>query len=79
MSTYTDSWTTHRKSGDLFVDGIHSQHNTPSASTWSKKGEKRYISSNCGRNRIKLDEAYAPHSQEVIIREDASIGRIIYP
>lgn len=58
----------------LFMDGVHPQHNTSTCRTWSKKGEKKYIPSNSGRQRINLNGVYNPHNQEVIIREDDTIN-----
>lgn len=58
----------------LFMDGVHPQHNTSTCRTWSKKGEKRFIPSNSGRQRINLNGLYNPHNQDVIIREDESIN-----
>ncbi len=63
-----------RKETILFLDGVHPQHNTTTARCWSKKGEKKYIPSNSGRQRINLNGAYNPHNQDVIIREDESIN-----
>lgn len=58
----------------LFMDGVHPQHNTSSCRVWSKRGEKKFIPSNSGRQRINLNGLYNPHNQDVIIREDDSIN-----
>jgi transposase len=58
----------------LFMDGVHPQHNTSTCRTWSKRGEKKFIPSNSGRQRINLNGLYNPHNQDVIIREDESIN-----
>jgi len=39
-----------------------------------KKGERRYIPSNSGRQRINLNGAYNPDNQDIIIREDGRIN-----
>ena len=58
----------------LFMDGVHPQHNTSACRTWSKRGEKKFIPSNSGRQRINLNGLYNPHNQDVIIRQDDSIN-----
>lgn len=58
----------------VFIDGVHPQHNTSASRVWAKKGEPRYIPSNCGRQRLNLNGAYNPHTQDVIIREDETIN-----
>jgi transposase len=58
----------------LFMDGVHPQHNTSTSKVWSKIGEKKFIPSNSGRQRINLNGLYNPHNQDVIIREDDSIN-----
>ena len=58
----------------LFLDGVHPQHNTSSSKVWRKKGQRKYIPSNSGSQRINLNGAYNPHNQDVIIREDDSIN-----
>ncbi len=58
----------------LFMDGVHPQHNTSACQVWSKIGEKKYIPSNSGRQRINLNGLYNPHNQDVIIREDHTIN-----
>jgi transposase len=58
----------------LFMDGVHPQHNTSTCRSWSKIGEKKFIPSNSGRQRINLNGLYNPHNQDVIIREDNTIN-----
>ncbi|MCK5210078.1 MAG: IS630 family transposase [Cyclobacteriaceae bacterium] len=58
----------------MFMDGVHPQHNTSASRVWSKRGEKKFIPSNSGRQRINLNGLYNPHNQDVIIREDESIN-----
>lgn len=58
----------------LFIDGVHPQHNTRTSRVWSKKGRKKYIPSNCGRQKLNLNGAYSPQWQDVIIRQDETIN-----
>lgn len=58
----------------LFLDAVHPQHNTHASRTWSRQGEKVYIPSNCGRQRINLNGAYNPKNQDILIREDDTIN-----
>ena len=62
------------KTALVFIDGVHPQHNTATSRVWAKRGEKKYIPSNCGRQRLNLNGAYNPHLQDVIIREDETIN-----
>lgn len=58
----------------LHMDGVHPQHNTTCTRAWIKKGETKEIKSNTGRQRINLNGAYNPHTQEVIVYEDKTIN-----
>ena len=58
----------------LFIDGVHPQHNTSTSRVWSRKGKKKYIPSNCGRQKLNLNGAYSPQLQDVILREDETIN-----
>lgn len=60
---------------DLFMDGVHPQHNTRSDYAWIKKGTKKEIPSNTGRRRISLNGAMnANKPDEVVITEAQSIN-----
>lgn len=58
----------------LFIDAVHPQHNTTPSKVWSKVGESRWINSNTGRERLNINGAYNPFSQDVIVRQDKTIN-----
>lgn len=58
----------------LFIDAVHPQHNTTPSKIWSKVGESRWINSNTGRERLNINGAYNPFSQDVIVRQDKTIN-----
>ena len=58
----------------LFMDGVHPQHNTTCTSAWIKKGEKKEIKSNTGRQRINWNGVYNPLKQDVILHESKTIN-----
>ena len=56
-----------------FSDAVHPMHNSEPAYGWIKKGKIKELKANTGRQRINLNGAYNPDTQEVVIREDESI------
>lgn len=60
----------------LFIDAVHPQHNTTPSKIWSKVGESRWINSNTGRERVNINGAYNPFSQDVIVRQDKTINSL---
>ena len=60
----------------VFIDAVHPQHNSEPSKIWSIKGESRWINSNTGRERININGAYNPFTQDVIVRQDKRINGI---
>jgi transposase len=58
----------------LFIDAVHPQHNTVPSKIWTEIGKPRWINSNTGRERININGAYNPFSQDVIVRQDKTIN-----
>lgn len=57
----------------LFADAVHPQHNTMAAYGWIKRGEKRKIQTNSGRERLNLHGAMNAETLEVTVIESESI------
>jgi transposase len=57
----------------LFMDAVHPQHNTMAAYGWIKRGEKREIQTNSGRERLNLHGAMNAETLEVTVIESASV------
>ena len=50
----------------VFIDATHPQHNTQPTQVWAKKGQEKIIKSNTGRQRININGAYNPLTQDFI-------------
>lgn len=57
-----------------FIDGVHPTHNTKPTYGWIRKGERKEIPTNTGRQRLNLSGAIDILSKKVIIREDESLN-----
>lgn len=57
-----------------FIDGVHPTHNTKPTFGWIKKGERKEIPSNTGRQRLNLSGAFDIISGRVIIKEDMTLN-----
>lgn len=57
----------------LFMDAVHPQHNTMAAYGWIKRGEKREIQTNSGRERLNLHGAMNAETLEVTVIESESV------
>lgn len=54
----------------FFLDGAHPTHNTRSTYAWVKRGQKKIIPTNTGRERLNLSGAMNAHRpEEVIVHE----------
>ena len=58
----------------MFIDAVHPQHNSVPSKIWSIAGESRWINSNTGRERININGAYNPSTQDIIVRQDKTIN-----
>jgi transposase len=57
-----------------FADGVHAQHNTQAGYGWIKKGKKKNIESNSGRQRVNINGALDPDTLEVITKADDTLN-----
>ena len=58
----------------LFMDAVHPQHNTMAAYGWIKRGEKREIQTNSGRERLNLHGAMNAETLEVTLIESETVN-----
>lgn len=59
----------------LFTDGVHPEHNAMAAYGWIRKGQKRLLKTNSGRQRLNLQGAINAESMEMTVIESNSINR----
>ncbi len=59
----------------VFVDAVHPEHNTMASYGWIKKGEKRRLKTNSGRQRLNLHGAINVESLEMTLIESDTINR----
>lgn len=57
-----------------FIDGVHPTHNTKTAYGWIRKGERKEIPTNTGRQRLNLSGAVDIITKKVFIREDITLN-----
>ena len=57
----------------LFVDAVHPEHNTMAAYGWIKKGQKRCLKTNSGRQRLNLHGAINIETMEVTVIESETV------
>jgi transposase len=57
----------------FFLDGVHPQHNSTACGGWIRRGLKKSLKTNTGRQRVNLNGALDTQTGEVIIREDKTI------
>jgi len=58
----------------LFLDAVHPQHNTMAAYGWIKRGEKRELKTNSGRERLNLHGAINAETYQVTIIESETVN-----
>ena len=58
-----------------FIDAVHPEHNTMAAYGWIKKGEKRELKTNSGRQRLNLHGAINAETMEITLIESDTINR----
>lgn len=57
------------------MDAVHPQHNTMAAYGWIKKGERRCLLSNSGRQRLNLHGAINVESNEMTVVESPTVDK----
>ena len=57
-----------------FIDGVHPTHNTKPAYGWIKKGHRKEVRTNTGRQRLNISGAVDIHSKAVIIHNDETLN-----
>ena len=58
----------------LFVDAVHPEHNALAAYGWIKRGQKREVKTNSGRERLNLHGAINAETYEVTIIESSTVN-----
>lgn len=59
-----------------FMDGVHPTHNVQPAYGWIKKGVRKEIAANSGRNRLNLSGIVDIISHKVLIQEDETLNAV---
>jgi len=59
----------------LFMDAVHPEHNTMAAYGWIKRGEKRELKTNSGRQRLNLQGVINAETHEVTLIESKAINK----
>ena len=59
----------------LFLDAVHPEHNAMAAYGWIKRGEKRRLKTNSGRQRLNLHGAINAETAEITVIESKSINK----
>ena len=59
----------------VFLDAVHPEHNTMAAYGWIKRGEKRELKTNSGRQRLNLHGAINAETHEVTVIESETIDK----
>lgn len=59
----------------LFADAVHPEHNTMAAYGWIKRGEKRELKTNSGRQRLNLHGAINAETHEVTVIESETVNK----
>lgn len=57
-----------------FIDGVHPTHNSKAAYGWIKKGERKELPTNTGRQRLNLSGAIDMLSKKVFTKEDVMLN-----
>jgi transposase len=59
----------------LFMDAVHPEHNTMAAYGWIKRGKKKEIQTNSGRQRLNLHGAINAETHEITMIESSTINK----
>ena len=57
-----------------FIDGVHPTHNAKLAYGWIRRGERKELPTNTGRQRLNLSGAIDIISKRVFVREDVALN-----
>lgn len=57
-----------------FIDGVHPTHNTKTAYGWIRRGQRKEILSNTGRQRLNLSGAIDILTRRIFVREDETLN-----
>lgn len=57
-----------------FMDGVHPTHNVQPAYGWIKKGVRKEIPANTGRERLNLSGIIGVVSHNIVIQEDQTLN-----
>ncbi|MCF6338954.1 MAG: IS630 family transposase [Gammaproteobacteria bacterium] len=58
----------------LFIDAVHPEHNAMAAYGWIKRGQKRKVKTNSGRQRLNLHGALNAETLEITIIESETVN-----
>jgi hypothetical protein len=58
----------------LFLNGVHPQHNTGTSKAWIEKVKERFTPCNTRRQRLNINGAYDPITNNVIITQGDCIN-----
>lgn len=58
----------------LFLDAVHPEHNTMAAYGWIKRGQKRELKTNSGRERLNLHGAINAETYQVTLIESETVN-----
>jgi transposase len=58
----------------LFIDAVHPEHNAQAAYGWFKRGQKRELKTNSGRQRLNLHGAINAETNEVTVIESSTVN-----
>lgn len=59
----------------LFMDAVHPEHNTMAAYGWIKRGEKRELKTNSGRQRLNLHGVINAETHDVTVIESETVDK----
>lgn len=59
----------------LFLDAVHPEHNTMAAYGWIRRGEKKELKTNSGRQRLNLHGAINAETHEVTVIESPTVDK----
>ena len=59
----------------LFMDAVHPEHNTMAAYGWMKRGERKELKTNSGRQRLNLHGVINAETHEVTLIESDTINK----